>query len=166
MDDRGNDNRAVRPLLVFNGTMTGPSMNGDDGDSYVVWHARLVINLRAKRQLSIVTGNDDDEYSDDDELQPSVQRLQGRAAHIMTSALGTGPFLFFQGVNNDPEDILHILDTKFQGTDTSSVMSAVNEFTTKKYRSGQHMEMLSPSSKDWPCGWKRLVTVSRNRCEL
>jgi gag-polypeptide of LTR copia-type len=59
----------------------------------------------------------------------------------MTSALGTSPFLFVQGVNNDPAAILHILDTKFQGTDTSSVMSAVNEFTTKRYRPGQHMEM-------------------------
>jgi hypothetical protein len=59
----------------------------------------------------------------------------------MTSALGTGPFLFVQGVNNDPAAILHILDTKYQGPDTSSVMSAVNEFTTKKYRPDQHMEM-------------------------
>jgi hypothetical protein len=58
----------------------------------------------------------------------------------MTSALGTDPFLFVQGVNNDPAAILRILDTKYQGTDTSSVMSAVNEFTTKKYRPGQHME--------------------------
>jgi gag-polypeptide of LTR copia-type len=60
----------------------------------------------------------------------------------MTSALGTGPFLFVQGVNNDPAAILRILDTKYQGTDTSSVMSADNEFTTKKYRPGQHMKML------------------------
>jgi hypothetical protein len=59
----------------------------------------------------------------------------------MTSALGTGPFLFVQGVNKNPAAILRILDTKYQGTDTSSVMSAVNEFTTKKYRPGQHMEM-------------------------
>jgi gag-polypeptide of LTR copia-type len=59
----------------------------------------------------------------------------------MTSALGIGPFLFVQSVNNDPAAILRILDTKYQGTDTSSVMSAVNEFTTKKYRPGQHMEL-------------------------
>jgi hypothetical protein len=59
----------------------------------------------------------------------------------MTSALGTGTFLFVQGVNNDLAAILRILDTKYQGTDTLSVMSAVNEFTTKKYRPGQHMEM-------------------------
>jgi gag-polypeptide of LTR copia-type/Zinc knuckle len=52
----------------------------------------------------------------------------------MTFALGTGPFLFVQGVNYDPAAILRILDTKYQGTYTSSVMS-------KKYRPGQHMEM-------------------------
>jgi hypothetical protein len=63
MADRGNDDRAVRPLRVFNGTMVGPSKKGDDGDSYAVWRAYLVINLRAKRLLSIVTGNDDDEDS-------------------------------------------------------------------------------------------------------
>jgi hypothetical protein len=142
--DRGNDDRAVRSLPVFNGTITGPSKKGNDGDSYVVWRARLVINLRAKRLFSIVTGNDDDEDSDDDELQPSVQRRQARAAHFMTSSLRTGPFLFVQGVNNDPAAILRILDTKSQGTDTSSVLSAVNEFTTKKYRPGQHMEMFVP----------------------
>jgi gag-polypeptide of LTR copia-type len=141
MADRGTYDRAVFPLPVFNGTMNGPSKKGKDGDSYAVWRARLVINLRAKGLLSIVTGNDDDDYSDDDEIQPSVQRRQARAAHIMTSALGTGPFLFVQGVNNDPAAILRILDTKHQGTDTSSVMSAVNEFTTKKHRPGQHMEM-------------------------
>jgi hypothetical protein len=106
-----------------------------------VWRASLVINLRAKRLLFIATDSDDDEDLEDDELQPSIQRRQARAAHIMTSALGTGLFLFVQGVNNDPAAILRILDTKYQGTDTSSVMSAVNEFTTKKYRSGQHMEM-------------------------
>jgi gag-polypeptide of LTR copia-type len=121
--------------------MTVPSKKGNDGDSYAVWRARLVIILRAKRLLSIVTGNDDDDDSDDDEIQPSVQRRQARAAHIMTSALATGPFLFVQGVNNDPAAILRILDKKYQGTDTSSVMSAVNELTTKKYRPGQHMEM-------------------------
>jgi hypothetical protein len=106
-----------------------------------VWRARLVINLRAKRLFSMVTGNDDDDDSDDDEIQPSVQRRQPRAAHIMTSAIGTGPFLFVQGVNNDPAAILHILDTKYQGTDTSFIMSAVNEFTTKKYRPCIHMQM-------------------------
>jgi hypothetical protein len=106
-----------------------------------VWRSRLVINLRAKRLLSIVTGNDNIDDSDDEEIQPSVQRLQAPAAHIMTSSLGTGPFLFVQGVNNNPAAILRILDTMYQGTDTSSVMSAVNEFTTKKYRPGQHMEM-------------------------
>jgi gag-polypeptide of LTR copia-type len=134
MADRGNDDRAVRPLHVFNGTMTGPSKKGDDGDSYAMWRARL---------LSIVTGNDDEEDSDDDELKPSAQRRQTRSAHIMTSALGSDPFLFVQGVNNDPHAILRILDTKYQGTDTSSVMSAVSEFTTKKYRFGQHMEMFA-----------------------
>jgi gag-polypeptide of LTR copia-type len=141
MADRGNDDRAVRPLPVFNGTMTGPSKKGNDGDSYAVCRGRLVFNLRAKRLLSIVTGNDNDEESDYDELQPSVQRRQARVAHIMPSTLATGPFLFVQGVNNDPAAILHILDTKYQGTDTLSFMSAVNEFTTKKYRPGQHMEM-------------------------
>jgi gag-polypeptide of LTR copia-type len=120
--------------------VNGPSKKGNDGDSYAVWRARLVINLRAKRLFSIATGDDDDD-SDDDELQPSVQRRQARAAHIMTSALGTGRFLFVQGVNSDPAAILRILDTKYQGSDTSSVMSAVNEFTTKKYRPGQHIEM-------------------------
>jgi gag-polypeptide of LTR copia-type/Zinc knuckle len=121
--------------------MNGPSKKGNDGDSCAVWRARVVINLRAKSLLSIVTGNDDDEDSDDDEIQPSVQRRQARAAHIMTSVLGTDPFLLVQGVNNDPAAILRILDTKHQGTDTSSVMSAVNDFTTKKYRPGQHMKM-------------------------
>jgi hypothetical protein len=141
MADRGNDDRAVRRLLILNGTMTGPSKKGDDEDSHAVWRARLVINLRAKRLIFIVTGNDDDEDSDDDQLQPSAQRLQARAAHIMTFALGTGPFLFFPGVNNDSVAILSILDTKYQGIDTSSVMSAVNELITKKYRPGQNMEM-------------------------
>jgi gag-polypeptide of LTR copia-type len=101
----------------------------------------LVINLHAKRLLSIVTGNNNDDDSDDDELQPSSQRCQARAAHIMTSALGTGQFLFVPGINNDPAAKLRILDSKYQGTDTSSVMSAINEFTTKKYSSGQHMEI-------------------------
>jgi hypothetical protein len=112
--------------------MNGLSKKGNDGDSYAVWRARLVINLRAKRLLSIVTGNDDDDDFEVDEIQLSVQHRQARAAHIMTSALGTGPFLFVQGVNNYPAAILRIIDTKYQGTDTSSVMSAVNEFTTKK----------------------------------
>jgi hypothetical protein len=71
MADRGNDDRAVRPLSC-NGTMTGPSKKSDDGDSYAVRRARLIINLRAKRLLSIVTGNDDADESDDDERQPSV----------------------------------------------------------------------------------------------
>jgi hypothetical protein len=141
MGDRGIDDRAVHPLSEFNGTTTGPSKKGDDGDSYGVWRARLVISLRAKRLVSIVTGNDDDDDCDDDELQPSVQRRQARVAHIMTLALGSGPFLFFQDVNNDPAAILRILDTKYQGTDISPVISAVNEFTTKKYRAGQHMEI-------------------------
>jgi hypothetical protein len=141
MAGRGNDDRAVRPLPVFNGTMNRPSKKGNVGDSYAVWRVHLVISLRAKRLLSIVTGNDDDDDSDDDEIQPSFQRHQARAAHIMTSALGTGPFLFVQGVNNDPAAILRILDTNYQDTDTSSVMSAVNEFTTKKYRPDQLMEM-------------------------
>jgi hypothetical protein len=132
MADHGHDDRAVRPLPVFNGTMNGLSKKGNDGDSYAVWRARLVINLRAKRLLSIVTGNDDDDDFEVDEIQLSVQHRQARAAHIMTSALGTGPFLFVQGVNNYPAAILRIIDTKYQGTDTSSVMSAVNEFTTKK----------------------------------
>jgi hypothetical protein len=87
MADSGNDDRAVRPIPVFNGTMTGPSKKGDDGDSYAVWRVRIVINLRAKRLLSIVTGNDDDEDSADEEIQPSVKRRQARAARIMTSAL-------------------------------------------------------------------------------
>jgi hypothetical protein len=56
MADCGNDDRAVRPKPVFNGTMNGQSMKGNDGDSYAVWRARLVINLLAKRLLSIVTG--------------------------------------------------------------------------------------------------------------
>jgi gag-polypeptide of LTR copia-type len=141
MAERGNDDRAVRPLSVFNGTMNGPSKKGNDVDSHAMWRARLVMNLRAKRLLFIVTGNDDNEDSDDDELQPSVQRRQARAAHIMTFALGIGPFLFVQGVKNDHAATLRILDTKYQGTDTSSVMSAVNEFTTNKYRPDQHMEM-------------------------
>jgi hypothetical protein len=70
MADRGNDDRAVRPLPVFNGTKNGPSKKGTDGNLYAVWRARLVINLRAKRLLSIVTGNDDDDDSDDDDIQP------------------------------------------------------------------------------------------------
>jgi hypothetical protein len=74
MADRGNDDHAVRPLPVFNGNTNGPSKKGNDGDSYAVWRARLVINLSAKHPLSIVTGNDDDDDSDDDEIQPSVQR--------------------------------------------------------------------------------------------
>jgi hypothetical protein len=102
---------------------------------------RALSSTCAKRLLSIFTGNYDDDDSDDDKIQPFFQRRQARAAHIMRSALVTGPFLFVQGVNNDPVAILRILDTKYQGTDTSSAMSAVNEFTTKKYRPGQHMVM-------------------------
>jgi gag-polypeptide of LTR copia-type len=139
--DCANDDRAVRPLAVFNGAMTGMRKNGDYGDSYAVRLARLITNLRAKRLLSIVTGDTDDDESYKEDNQPSARRHQARAAHIMTSALGTGPFLFVQGVTNDPAAILRILDTKYQGIDTSSVMSAVNEFATKKYRPGQHMEM-------------------------
>jgi gag-polypeptide of LTR copia-type len=67
----------------------------------------------------------------------------------MTSALETGPFLFVKGVTNDPAAILRILDTKYQGTDTSSVMSAVNEFASKKYRPGQHMEMFIAEFEDF-----------------
>jgi hypothetical protein len=122
MADRANDDRAVRPLAVFNGAMTGMRKNGDDGDSYALWRARLIINLRAKRLLSIVTGDNDDDESDGEDNQPSARRRQARAAHIITSALGTGPFLFVQGVTNEPAAILRILDTKYQGTDTSSVM--------------------------------------------
>jgi hypothetical protein len=66
------------------------------------------MKLRTKHLLSIITGSDDDEESDDDERQPSVQRCQARAAHIMTSALGSAPFLFVQGVTNDPAAILCI----------------------------------------------------------
>jgi hypothetical protein len=94
MVDRGNDDRTVRLPPIFLGTMTGPSKQGDDGESYAVWRARLVINLRAKHLLSFAIGNDDCDDSNDDELQPSVQRRQARAAHIMTSAIRTGPFLF------------------------------------------------------------------------
>jgi gag-polypeptide of LTR copia-type/Zinc knuckle len=107
-------------------------------------------------------GNDDDDDSDDDELQPSVQRRQARAAHIMTSALGTCPFLFVQGVNNDPAAILRILDTKYQCTDTSSVMSAVDDFTTKKYRRGQHMEIFVAEFEGLA---KRLDSIGRGVSE-
>jgi hypothetical protein len=80
MADRANDDCAVRPLAVFNGAMTGMRKNGDDGDSYAVWRARLIINLRSKRLLSIVTGNNDDEESDEEYNQPSARRRQARAA--------------------------------------------------------------------------------------
>jgi hypothetical protein len=123
MADRGNDDHAVRPLPVFNGTMNGPSKKGHDGDSYAVWRARLVINLRAKRLLSIVIGNDDEVDSDYDEIQPSVQRCQARAAHIMTSSLSTGPFLFVQGVNNDPVAILR--NSQSEVSALSAVLSAL-----------------------------------------
>jgi gag-polypeptide of LTR copia-type len=140
MADRGKDDRAVPPP-VFKITMTGQSKKGDEGDSYAMWPARLVINLHAKRLLSIVTGKDDDEDSDDDELWPSIQRRQACAAHIMTSALGTGQFLFVQGIKYDPAAILRIFNTNYQGSDTPPIMSAVNEFTTMKYRPGQLLEM-------------------------
>jgi hypothetical protein len=65
MADRRNDDRIFCLVPLFNGTMTGPSKKGDDGDSYAVWRARPIINLRANRLLSIVIGNDDDEDSDD-----------------------------------------------------------------------------------------------------
>jgi hypothetical protein len=74
MADRGNDDRGVRSLPVLNRIMNGPNKKDNDGDPYAVWRARLVINLRAKRPLSIVTVNDDDDDSYDDEIQPSVQR--------------------------------------------------------------------------------------------
>jgi hypothetical protein len=141
MADRENDDRTIRPLPVFNGAMAGMRKNGDVGDSYSVWCACLIINLRAKHLLSMVTGDTDDDESDEDDHEPPARRRQARAAHIMTSALGTGSFLFVQGVTNDPAAILRILDTKYQGTDTSSVVPIVNEFATKKYRPGQHMEM-------------------------
>jgi hypothetical protein len=51
MADRANDDRVVRPLAVFIRGLTGMRKNGDDGDSYAVWRARLIINLRAKRLL-------------------------------------------------------------------------------------------------------------------
>jgi hypothetical protein len=126
MTDRGNDDRAVRPVPVFNGTLTGPSKKGDDGDSCAVWRAHLFINIRAKRLLFIVTGNDVDEDSEDEELYSFVQRCQARVAHIMKSAFGAGPFLLVQDVNNDTAAIHRILDTKYQRTNTSSVMPAVN----------------------------------------
>jgi hypothetical protein len=148
------------PLPLFNGTMNGTSKKGNDGDSYAVWRARLVNNLRVKRLLSIDTGNGDDE------LQPSVQLLQARAAHIMTSALGSCPFLFVQGVNNDSVAILRILDSKYQGTDTSSVMSALTSSPPRSTVLVSTLRCLSQSSKDLPCVWKRLVTVSRYRCAL
>jgi hypothetical protein len=111
MADRANDDLAVRPLAVFNGAMTGMRKNGDDGDSNAVWRARLITNLHTKRLLSIVTGDNDDDESDEEDNQQSARRRQARAAHIMTSTLGTGPFLFVQGVTNDPAAILRILDT-------------------------------------------------------
>jgi gag-polypeptide of LTR copia-type len=106
-----------------------------------VWCARPIINLRAKRLLFIVTGNDDDNESDEDECQPSVQNRQARTARIMSSDLGISPFIFVQGFTNDPAAVHRILDTKYQGADSSSVMFPINEFTTEKYRPGQHMEM-------------------------
>jgi hypothetical protein len=55
MADRENDDRTIRPLPVFNGAMAGMRKNGDVGDSYSVWCACLIINLRAKHLLSMVT---------------------------------------------------------------------------------------------------------------
>jgi hypothetical protein len=165
MADRGNYDRAVRPIPLFNGFMTGLSKKGNEGDSYAVWRARLVINLCAKGLLSIVNGNDDDDDSDDHELQPSVQHRQMRAAHIMTSALGTGPFLFVQGVNNDPRP--------FSTSSTQSAKEPTRRLSCRPSTSSPPRSTvlfstwcLSPSSMDWPCVWKRLVTESRNRCAL
>jgi hypothetical protein len=76
MADRANDDRAVRPLPVFNGAMAGIRKNGDDGDSYAVWRAHLIINLRAKRLLSIVSGDNDDDESEEEDNQPSARRRQ------------------------------------------------------------------------------------------
>jgi hypothetical protein len=81
-----------------------------------------------------LTGNNDDDESEEEDQQPSARRLQARAAHIMTSLLRTGPFLFVQGDTNDSAAILRIVDTKYQGPDASSVLSVVNEIATKKYR--------------------------------
>jgi hypothetical protein len=148
MADRANDDRAVCPLAVFNGAMAGMTKNGDDGDSYAVWPARLIINLHAKRLVSIVTGDTDDDESDEEDHQPSAQRLQARAAHIMTSVLGTGPFMFVQGVTNDPAAILRILDTKYQATDTLRL--SCRPSTSSPPRStglASTWTCLSPSSK-------------------
>jgi hypothetical protein len=161
---RRNDDRSVRRLPAFNGAMTGPSKNGDDGDSYAVWRACLVINLRAKRLLSIVTGNDNEKDSDDDEPLPFIQRRQARSAHIMIYA--TGQLLLDQGVNNNPAVLLRILDKKYQGTDTSSVMSAVNKFTTNNYRPGQHMKMFVAELEGLAMRLEAIVTESRNRRAL
>jgi hypothetical protein len=50
--------------------------------------------------------------------------------------------MFVQKATNDPAAILRIRDTRYYGIDTSSVMSAANEFTTKNHRPcQQHMEM-------------------------
>jgi hypothetical protein len=103
MADRTNDHdRAVRPLAVYNGAMTGMRKNGDDGGSYAVWRARLIINLREKRLFSIVTGDNDEDESEEEDNQPSARRRQARAAHIMTSALGTGPFSVCSGCHYRP----------------------------------------------------------------
>jgi hypothetical protein len=53
MADRANDDRAVSPISFFNGAMAGLSKKGDHGDSYAVFRARLIINLRAKHLISI-----------------------------------------------------------------------------------------------------------------
>jgi hypothetical protein len=80
MDDRANDDRAVRPLPVFNGAMAGMRTNGDDGDSYAVLRARLIINVHSKRLLSIVTDDNEDDESDQEDQHPSARRRQARAA--------------------------------------------------------------------------------------
>jgi hypothetical protein len=167
MADRGNDDRAVRPLPIFNGTMNGPSKKGSDGDSYAVWRARLVVNLRVKSLLSIVTGNDDDDDSDDDKLQRPVQRHQARAAHIMTSALGTGPFLFVQGVST-------MILRPYFASSTQSTKAQTRRLSCRPSKSSpprstvlvSTWRCLSPSSKNLSCVRKRFVTKSRNRCAL
>jgi hypothetical protein len=165
MADCENDDRAVRPLPVFNGTMTGPSKRatkailapyGVRALSSTCARSAYSPSLRATTMTKI----------------PTTTRFRfpssdvRRAAHIMTSALGTDPFLFFQGVNNDPAAILRILDTKYQGTDTTSIMSVVNEFTTKKYRPGQHIEMFVAVYEGLAMRLETIGQVSRNRCAL
>jgi hypothetical protein len=139
--------------------MSGPSKKGNDGDLYAVWPARLVNNLRAKGLLSIVTCNNDDEDSDDDELQPSVQSRQARAAHIMTSALGTGPFFSFKA---STKILRPYYTSSTQGTKAATRRLSCRPSMSSPPRSTvliSTWRCLSPSSKDWPCVLKRLVTV-------